>query len=29
MKYFFKFIGFMIEVIFVLLVLAFIIPKIL
>lgn len=29
MKYFFSFIGFMIEVIFVLLVLAFIIPKIL
>ena len=29
MKYFFSFIGFIIEVIFVLLVLAFIIPKIL
>ena len=29
MKYFSKFIGFMIEVIFILLVLAFIIPKIL
>ena len=29
MKYFFKFIGFMIEVVFILLVLAFIIPKIL
>lgn len=29
MKYFFKFIGFMIEAIFILLMLAFIIPKIL
>lgn len=29
MKYFFKFIGFVIEVIFILLVLVFIIPKIL